>query len=312
LRLWHFGVLCPLAAAGAVLAWASGRRPFWLLLVLVALAASVAAFYVFARYRFSLVPVLVLFAGAGLAEGVRALRQRALPARAWDFAAAAALVAALGSNLSLVRAEEILANAHYNLGWRLEGEERGDGDAVAAGAEYVRALAILPAYPDALNNLGNLLARQGRLQEARARFEAAVALDPSHGPARLNLGKALIAEGRADLALPHLEQAVRLRPDDPAAREALAGPTSGQAPGDALAHYAELARLAPSPSRYNNLGSALAASGRLREAVQAYEEALLVEPDFAEAHANLALTFLHLGDREAAARHSAEAARLRR
>jgi tetratricopeptide (TPR) repeat protein len=312
LRVWHFGVLCPLAAVGIVLTWRRGRAPLWLLAVLAALAVSVAAFYVFARYRFSLVPVLVLFAGAGLVELVRGARERTLPGTARVLAAAAAAVAALASNVSLVSSDEILANAHFNLGWRLEGEERGDGDMAAAGAEYARALAILPAFPDALNNLGNVLARQGRLPEAHARFAAAVALDPAHGPAQLNLGKVLVEEGKQEAALPHLDQAVRVRPDDPEALEALARALFALARREEAAlHYATLARTAPSPAHYNNLGSALASAGRLKEASEAFQAALRLDPAFVEAHENLALTFVHLGDLEAAAAHYGEVVRLR-
>jgi Flp pilus assembly protein TadD len=158
-----------------------------------------------------------------------------------------------------------------------------------------------------------VLARQGRLAEARERFAAAVALDPGHGPARLNLGKALLAEGALEDALPHLEQAVRLRPGDAVARELLAKVLfSLGRPEEALPHYAELAHLRPSPASHNNLGSALARSGRLAEAVAAYREALRLDPGFAEAHANLATTYLHLRDPAAAAVHADAARRLRR
>ena len=49
-RLMHFGVLCPLGAAGLVLTWRRRRRLALLYAIGVGLAASAAAFYVFARY----------------------------------------------------------------------------------------------------------------------------------------------------------------------------------------------------------------------------------------------------------------------
>ncbi|HET9301025.1 MAG TPA: tetratricopeptide repeat protein, partial [Candidatus Polarisedimenticolaceae bacterium] len=81
-------------------------------------------------------------------------------------------------------------------------------------------------------------------------------------------------------------------------------------PGEAASHYAALAAQSPTAARYTNLGSALAAAGRMREAVEAFEQALRLDPSLAAAHENLALTYLHLGDRQAAAMHHAEAARL--
>lgn len=312
LRVWHFGVLCPLAALGFVLAWASGRRPWLLFGVLLALAASVATFYVFGRYRFSLVPVLVLPAGAGLVELARSVRGRSIPGRTWGIAAVVTVLVAVGSNWTLVKTDEIFANAYYNLGWKLEGEERADGDAAAARRAYERALEIRPAYPDALNNLGNLAARDGRIAEARERFAAAVAIDPRHANAQFNLGKALLAEGKPADALPHLELAVRSRHDDPLARERLAKALFGVGrPADAIPHYQEVARLSPTPANHNNLGSALAAAGRLREASREFQAALDLDPEFAEAHENIALTYLHLRELETAAVHYGEVVRLR-
>ncbi|HEX7227194.1 MAG TPA: glycosyltransferase family 39 protein, partial [Candidatus Binatia bacterium] len=64
-RLNHFGVLAPLAAVGLLVSLGEWRRLWLLYLMILALAASVAVFYVFGRYRFPLVPLLVLFAGTG-------------------------------------------------------------------------------------------------------------------------------------------------------------------------------------------------------------------------------------------------------
>jgi 4-amino-4-deoxy-L-arabinose transferase-like glycosyltransferase len=73
----HFGILAPLAAAGAWLTRNQWRRLWLFYAMLTSLALSVALFYVFARYRFPLVPLLALFAGAALAELPTLYRNRA-------------------------------------------------------------------------------------------------------------------------------------------------------------------------------------------------------------------------------------------
>ena len=73
--LGNFGVLAPLAAAGLWLTRAQRRRLWLLYAMILTLAASVALFYVFGRYRYPLVPMLALFAGAGLAQFVSLFRQ---------------------------------------------------------------------------------------------------------------------------------------------------------------------------------------------------------------------------------------------
>ncbi len=65
--LTHFGVLVPLAVVGLWLTWPDRRRLWVLYAIGATFAITTLAFYVFARYRFPLVPLLVLFAGAGIA-----------------------------------------------------------------------------------------------------------------------------------------------------------------------------------------------------------------------------------------------------
>ena len=52
----------------------------------------------------------------------------------------------------------------------------------------------------------------------------------------------------------------------------------------------------------NNLGLTYGKSGKHREAIKAFKEAILAKPDYAEAHYNLAITYLILKDENAALR----------
>ncbi|MGQ0629007.1 MAG: glycosyltransferase family 39 protein, partial [Phycisphaerales bacterium] len=62
----HFGLLLPLAAAGVVLTLRRFRSLSGLHIVIVTVGVAVMLFYVFGRYRFPLVPPLMLFAAAAL------------------------------------------------------------------------------------------------------------------------------------------------------------------------------------------------------------------------------------------------------
>ena len=46
-----------------------------------------------------------------------------------------------------------------------------------------------------------------------------------------------------------------------------------------------------------NLGFALSKTGRRKQAISSYKQALLLKPDFAEAHHNLAILYLEQGER---------------
>ena len=74
---------------------------------------------------------------------------------------------------------------------------------------------------------------------------------------------------------------------------------------------ASLAFAAPdSIDARNTYGRALLEHGRYDEAIAQFKAVLRVEPDHADAHMNLALTFRQLGRTQEAARHYTEALRL--
>jgi len=61
-------------------------------------------------------------------------------------------------------------------------------------------------------NLGSLLARAGRLDEAVAELETALKLKPDYAEAHHNLALVLTQQGRESEAHKHYEEAIRLRP----------------------------------------------------------------------------------------------------
>ena len=110
----NFGVLLPLAVLGVGMTWERRPRVWFLYLFSAVYATSVALFYVFARYRYPLVPPLVVLACAGVALGWRALRERRTRLVAvWG---AAALVAAGVTALPLVPTGSLRALTEIGIG----------------------------------------------------------------------------------------------------------------------------------------------------------------------------------------------------
>ena len=73
----HFGVLGPLAVFGSVLTWRQWKRLGIYPIIVVAYMASIALFFVFARFRYPVISILVPFAAAGLVHGIEHIRQNA-------------------------------------------------------------------------------------------------------------------------------------------------------------------------------------------------------------------------------------------
>jgi tetratricopeptide (TPR) repeat protein len=268
----HFGILVPLAALGVWATWPQRTRLSILYAMAAAYAASVLMFYIFARYRFPLVPFLVLFAAVGLASAPRFVRER--PIRHSVLACATVLAAAIVANWPILSGNSMQAIAESNLGVALQDEGKLD----EAVDHYRRAAALRTDYAPAYNNLGTALRAKGRLDEAVSVYERALVLRPDFADAHYNLANTLLDQ---------------------------------QKPGAAADHYRRaLASFGDSIDVHNNLGTALAAAGRFDAAIDEFREALRLEPESARTHRNLGDALASAGSRADAVSHLRRATQL--
>jgi len=246
----HFGVLVPLALFGVIVTWPIAPRPWILYAMTLAYAASVVLFYVFARYRYPLVPFLILFAAAGVAALPEMTRARSIPGRLWTLAAVAAM--AVFANWPVLSTTLMRAVTELNLGAALQ----GDGKLDEAKGHYERAMAIAPDYPPAYNNLATVLRAKRRLGEAEAAYQQALRLRPDYPEAHYNLANLLLDEDKPVEAVDHFRRA--------------------------------LATIPASADVHNNLGIALVGQGKLEEGIAEFRAALQMDPGSAKSHRNLA------------------------
>jgi tetratricopeptide (TPR) repeat protein len=165
------------------------------------------------------------------------------------------------------------------------------GRADEAIVHYREAVRIDPGFAEARSNLGSALERIGRTDEAVAEYREAIRIKPGAIKARVNLGYVLARTGKRDEALAQLREAVRLQPDDGRAHYYLANTLqSMNRLTEALAEYKDALAHTEGPSAadvHNDYGVALAMAGRMNEARNEFREALRINPDFADAKANL-------------------------
>jgi tetratricopeptide (TPR) repeat protein len=159
---------------------------------------------------------------------------------------------------------------------------------------FVHALAVNPSSGFAHTNLGEIYAREGRVDEALGHFEEAVRLDPGSARARNNLGSYLGENGRLEEALEHLEEAVRLDPGYSRARMGLASALIGLGRyPEAIRELEAVHRLEPEfAGAYQSRGMLLAALGDARGALEALEEALRLDPELVAARVQLGSLYL--------------------
>ena len=306
-RLLHFGILCPLAALGICLTWNRRKRVWLILAMMLGYAASVALFYVFSRYRFPLVPMLIMFAAAGLTflrDAIREARWQAL----WTGAAAAVAAAAVCCHPMMSEAL-IRTGTRINLGnaFMIEGAYQ---DAIG---QYERALQLHPDDVDVPVNMGNALRHAGRFEESIGYYEQALRIDPNDPYAHYYLGVALVNTGQPGKAVEHFEQALRLRPDYVEAHVILGSVLFDQGKAqEAIGHWEKALQIDPGfAEAHYNLANAFLRGGRFEDAIEHYEQALRINPTYAEAHINLGIALEQVGRVQAAIEHYEEAVVLR-
>ncbi|MGO9243200.1 MAG: tetratricopeptide repeat protein [Verrucomicrobiia bacterium] len=253
---------------------------------------------------FSMVGVIALAVAA-----VDEVRRRAGERRGyWTAAAGTALLMALAattwSRNCVYAGNETLwrDNVAKNSGAWLAYNNLGNALARAgrvpeAIVQYEQALRINPDLAEAHNNLGNLLMRSGRMPEAREHLERALRIDPNLAEAHNNLGTALAQTGEITDAIAHYQQALRIQPRYAEAHYNLgiALERAGKRE-DAIAQFEQALRIEPDfAEAHYNLGTVLGQAGRMPEAIEHLEQALRIEPDFAEAHANLGNALAQVG-----------------
>jgi tetratricopeptide (TPR) repeat protein len=338
--LWHFGILIPIAAVGAVMLWPERRRIGVIYAMAIAYAASVVLFFVVARYRYPLVPFLLIFGAAGV-TGLRSFvdttsRRRVLIAGIaavvvavvafWPLHTAASQRAITESNLGAAlqeagRADEAIdrylraldLDADYqpalnNLGTALRAAGRG-GEAIDV---YERALTQQPEAPGLHYNLANAMMAEGRASDAIDHFRRALAINPRLVEARSNLGLALEANGRVDEAVAEWRQVLAVDERSAQAHSNLGNAlVSRGSVSEGIGHLRRSIELAPGdPATHYDLGSALLEARAFDPATVALREALRLKPDYAEAHNNLGIALASQGKVDEAVGHWREALRL--
>jgi Flp pilus assembly protein TadD/4-amino-4-deoxy-L-arabinose transferase-like glycosyltransferase len=212
-----FGVVAPLACAGMIVCFSLNRIRMFLYIFLIAYMVSVLLFFVTARYRLPVVPILILFAVQyvlWVVERVKSGQSRRLRPVLWSLAGLLFLFPAMNRGFSatdrIYRSEEDRYLGLYHLTQHRTRE---------AEAAYRRALDDDPDYADVHLELGQLLMEQGRSDEALVHLRRAGEICPFAAQTHYVLGTAYATLGSDSLAEAAYRRAIAIEDHGEAYRD---------------------------------------------------------------------------------------------
>lgn len=162
-------------------------------------------------------------------------------------------------------------------------------------------------------DLGHVLERSGRLQEAMNHYYRAITLKPDYVKAHINYGNGWLRLGKPEFAADQYRISLRLKPADAVANSGLGKALCAMGRvTESIKYFREVVYLMPDwPEGYSDLGLALSMAGQHQEAVPYLIKAINMRNDYFEAHVNLGLVYEKMKRYKDAGRQFAKAIMIR-
>ncbi|MBF0280010.1 MAG: tetratricopeptide repeat protein [SAR324 cluster bacterium] len=304
-HLNHFGVLAPLAAVGWIFAWSMRRDYAGICYVfLIVLIVSIIPFIVFGRYRFTLIPLMILFAGCAIVQGARHLRKKS----------PGPLLKGMSAGLlMIVLSQWPVYSPNLSMGYRNLALAYQSGNQIQLARQSIdTALEIDPDFAEAYNFRGNLHAGSRQYKEAIHDYSKAISLIPDFALAFNNRGSALAHLGQYPEALKDYDTALQLNDRYPEAyyNRGIAFTNLGQYE-EALADFNQALRINPKyADAHNNRGVVFSRLKKYAEAMKEFEEVLQLDPKHVSALINRGIAHTRQQNYEKGLQDFTEATRL--
>lgn len=166
---------------------------------------------------------------------------------------------------------------------------------------YERTLRFTPTSGRSYNNLANEYLQRNELEKAAELYRKAIAADPRFMMAYYNLGIVNYKLGKMEEATWYCERAMELDPAYPHIYNQLGLIYWATGKRDeAIASYKKALSISPSPVALRNLATAYTELNMKKEAAEALEKALEIDPNAADIHMRLGFIYLTMGRSEEA------------
>lgn len=203
-----FGIVCPLALVGIVIS-----RNYWRKLLLfygfiLFYMVSVVLYFVCARYRMPVIPIILVFAGFTIDFWIKEIKSRKYKSFFYSFIAA--ILVGIPVNIDISGDTDTnLAQAHFFGGVAYENL----GKKEQAVEEYHKAIEFAPEHLQALHKLGTMYAKMREYGAAERTLKKLISISPDYARAHYNLGTVYTAQNKYQEALDEYEKALEIDPN---------------------------------------------------------------------------------------------------
>lgn len=203
-----FGLLAPLAIIGLIISLQNWRKYLIAYIVLSFYIISLQIFFVCARYRQPLIPLMILFAVYALTKLYDLYKQKRYKLLVILIILLTGLLIESNHDILKLSPKRTEAENHLMLGIAYNEQQ----NLSKASKEFEKAIEADSSYALPYNNLGMLLAQRGSTYEAIDLFKKAIAIDPLTVESYFNLATAYLETHKIEKAVALLEEAAGLHP----------------------------------------------------------------------------------------------------
>ncbi len=204
-----WGIIFPLALLGMVIGWTERKKALPLYLILLGYLPTIFLFLVTARHRTPLLPFVLIFAGIGIFYLVDIIRERRYNRLAIPAVTCVALIVLLNQtyyDIGFFNEGQIIHHQGITYERRQEW--------LQAEQSYREALQLDPGSHVIWNSLGFVLMRQNRIEEAAECYDKSTELGPNQIESLLNFGQMLAQLGSYEGAMKRFTLAAQIKPAD--------------------------------------------------------------------------------------------------
>jgi len=285
----NFWVLISLGIVGMIYSLRKWRRCFLLYGYVVSLLFSIVLFFVTARYRIQVAPVLCIFAAYAVVEvfpgAVRSLRRVYVP-----LLLTAILLILTQPAIFALPQKDVLWREHIHQARRLNDMGKFD----EALKEIDSAIEIHPNQPDGYVHRAIIYKSHGKLFQAIDNYEKSLKLSPDQPGVHYDLAQSLKDLRLYEPAIEEYNRAIKLDPLMIEAYNNLGVTYRDMGRFDmAVQYFQKVIDMDPKYIKaYNNLGASLAENDQGERAVEVLKKAIELDPSYANAYKNLARVYV--------------------